>query len=69
METHYREIYRAAMCCAIPWPGAATCPAAEAYRASLLARFRLQAHNLSFLTGWDAKEIATRMEAAGQSVR
>jgi len=48
-----------------PWRGTATCPAAEKYRASLPARFRQEAENLSGLTGWDAKDIAARMEAAG----
>jgi hypothetical protein len=69
METHDRENFQGRYVLRHPWRGAATCPAAEAYRASLLARFRLQAHNLSFLTGWDAKDIAARMEAAGQRAR
>jgi hypothetical protein len=69
METHDRENFQGRYVLRHPWRGNATCPAADAYRASLQARFRLQAHNLSFLTGWDAKDIATRMEAAGQRAR
>jgi len=69
METRDRENFQGRYVLRHPWRGNATCPAADAYRASLQARFRLQAHNLSFLTGWDAKDIATRMEAAGQRAR
>jgi hypothetical protein len=69
METHDRENFQGRYVLRHLWRGNATCPAADAYRASLPARFRQEAQNLSGLTGWDAKEISTRMEAAGQRPR
>jgi hypothetical protein len=69
METRDRENFQGRYVLRHPWRGAASCPAAEAYRAALPARFREEAQNLSGLTGWDAKDIAARMEAAGQPVR
>jgi hypothetical protein len=38
------------------------------YRASLPERFKKEAQNLAGLTGWDVKDIRTRMEAAGQAI-
>src|SRR5262249_27626693 len=67
METRDRENFQGRYVLRHPWRGTATCPAAEKYRASLPARFRQEAENLSGLTGWDAKDIAARMEAAGQA--
>jgi len=69
METHDRDNFQGRYVLRHPWRGTASCPAADIYRASLPARFRQEAQNLSGLTGWDAKEIATRMEAAGQRAK
>jgi hypothetical protein len=69
IETHDRENFQGRYVLRHPWRGSASCPAAEAYRASLPARFRQEAANLSGLTGWDAKDIAARMEAAGQGTK
>ena len=69
METRDRENFQGRYVLRHPWRGTASCPAAEAYRAALPARFRQEAANLSGLTGWDAKDIAARMEAAGQGTK
>jgi hypothetical protein len=69
METHDRENFQGRYVMRHPWRGTATCPAAEKYRASLPARFRQEAENLSGLTGWDGNDIAARMEAAGQRTK
>src|SRR5262249_39112818 len=69
METRDRENFQGRYVLRHPWRGTASCPAAEKYRASLPARFRQEAENLSGLTGWDAKDIAARMEAAGQRTK
>jgi hypothetical protein len=69
METHDRENFQGRYVLRHPWRGNASCPAADAYRASLPARFRAEAKNLSGLTGWDGKDIAARMEAAGQGMK
>jgi len=68
-ETRDRENFQGRYVLRHPWRGTATCPAAEAYRASLPARFRQEAQNLAGITGWDAKDIAARMEAAGQGIK
>jgi hypothetical protein len=65
METRDRENFQGRYVLRHPWKGTASCPAADAYRASLPTRFRQEAQNLAGLTGWDVKEITTRMEAAG----
>lgn len=52
-----------------PFKGKTTCEAGETYKASLPARFKKEAANLSRLTGWKQSEIETRMEVAGQSVK
>jgi hypothetical protein len=69
METHDRENFQGRYVLRHPWRGTASCPAADAYRASLPARFRQEAQNLSGLTGWNAKEISTRMQATGQGAK
>jgi hypothetical protein len=46
------------------WTGAADCPGARAYRASLPERRRTQARTLAELTGWDLADIRGRMEVA-----
>jgi hypothetical protein len=52
-----------------PWKGTANCPAADAYRASLAARFKKEAATLADLTGWSPQDIEARMEATGQSLK
>jgi hypothetical protein len=47
-----------------PWAGRSTCPAAEAYRSALPARYAQEAHDLAELTGWAAEDIRARMEEA-----
>jgi hypothetical protein len=69
METRDRENFQGRYVLRHLWRGTASCPAADAYRASLPARFRQEAENLSGLTGWDTKDIAARMEAAGQGLK
>jgi hypothetical protein len=69
METRDRENFQGRYVLRHPWKGTASCPAADAYRSSLPARFKQEAQNLAGLTGWDAKEIATRMEAASPPAR
>jgi hypothetical protein len=69
METRDRENFQGRYVLRHPWRGTASCPAADAYRAGLPARFRQEAENLAGLTGWNAKDIAARMEAAGQPVK
>jgi len=66
METRDRENFQGRYVLRHPWRGDASCLAATRYRAGLPARFRREAETLSGLTGWDAKDIAARMEAAGQ---
>ena len=61
METHDRENFQGRYVLRHPWRGNASCPAADAYRAALPGRFGL--------TGWDAKEISTRMQATGQGTK
>jgi len=69
METRDRENFQGRYVLRHPWRGDARCLAATRYRAGLPARFRREAENLSGLTGWDAKDIAARMEAAGQAMK
>jgi len=69
METHDRENFQGRYVLRHPWRGNASCPAADAYRAALPGRFRQEAQNLFGLTGWDAKEISTRMQATGQGTK
>ena len=52
-----------------PFTGKAECDAGTRYRASLPTRFKKEAANLSWLTGWKQSEIEARMEVSGQSVR
>jgi hypothetical protein len=68
METRDRENFQGRYVLRHPWQGKASCPAAATYRASLLERFKKEAQNLAGLTGWDVKDIRTRMEAAGQAI-
>jgi hypothetical protein len=52
-----------------PWRGKSECEAGAKYQASLPARFKREAVNLSYLTGWKQSDIEARMETAGQSVK
>jgi hypothetical protein len=52
-----------------PWQGKSECEAGARYQASLPARFKREAVNLAYLTGWKQSDIEARMETAGQSVK
>jgi hypothetical protein len=52
-----------------PWQGKSECEAAKKYQASLPARFKREAVNLAYLTGWKQSDIEARMETAGQSLK
>jgi hypothetical protein len=69
METRDRSNFQGRYILHHPWQGKASCDASEKYRASLPARFRLEAHNLASLTGWSQAAIESRMEIGGQSLR
>ena len=68
-ETQDQENFQGRYVMRHPWRGTASCPAAEDYRAALPARFKREAENLASLTGWDMRDIATQMEANGQSTQ
>jgi hypothetical protein len=65
METRDRQNFQGRYVLRHPWKGTASCPAADAYRASLPARFKKEAANLANLTGWSPQDIEARMEATG----
>ena len=69
IETKDRQNFQGRYVLRHPWRGEASCEAAKSYNAALPARFRKEAVNLSYLTGWKQSEIESRMEASGQSVR
>jgi hypothetical protein len=69
METGDRENFQGRYVLQHPFDGTASCDSAKDYRAGLPARFRREAETLATLTGWSAKEIETRMEASGQSLK
>ena len=50
-----------------PWQGKSEC--GTKYQASLPARFKREAINLSYLTGWKQSDIEAWMEITGQSVK
>jgi hypothetical protein len=52
-----------------PWQGKSECEARAKYQATLPARFKREAVNLAYLTGWKQSEIEARMETAGQSLK
>jgi len=52
-----------------PWQGKSECDAAKKYQASLPARFKREAVNLTYLTGWKQSDIEARMEVTGQSMK
>jgi len=69
IETKDRQNFQGRYVLRHPWRGGSTCDAAKSYEASLPARFKREAVNLSQLTGWSQSEIEARMEASGQSVK
>jgi hypothetical protein len=69
IETKDRQNFQGRYVLRHPWRGKATCDGAKSYEGSLPARFKREAVNLSYLTGWSQSEIEARMEATGQSVK
>lgn len=65
METSARENFQARYILHHPHEGG-SCPAAKDYRASLPARFKKEAENLTDMTGWPKQDIETRMAANGE---
>jgi hypothetical protein len=68
-ETRDRENFQGRYVLRHPWQGEASCPAGEAYRAGLPARFAREASNLVDLTGWERREVEAQMANTGQSMR
>jgi len=68
IETGDRQNFQGRYILQHPAKVTGSCKAANAYRASLPARFRQEADNLVYLTGWPATEVAARMAATGQPV-
>jgi len=68
IETADRENFQGRYILQYPYDGAASCTAADDYRASLPGRFKNEAETLARLTGWPLKDIETRMAANGQPV-
>jgi hypothetical protein len=69
IETKDRQNFQGRYVLRHPWRGKSSCEAAKTYNAALPARFRKEAVNLSYLTGWKQSEIEARMETGGQSVK
>jgi len=69
METNDRTNFQGRYVLRHPWQKAASCEAAEKYRASLPARFKQEASNLANVTGWSLSDITAKMEANGQPSR
>jgi hypothetical protein len=67
IETSDHDSFQARYVMHHPFEGG-SCAAAQAYRASLPARFKKEAENLANLTGWSEKDIAAHMAANGQSI-
>ena len=67
IETSDHESFQARYVLHRPFEGG-TCAAAETYRASLPARFRMEAENLGKVTGWPQTDIVARMAANGQPI-
>jgi hypothetical protein len=68
IETADRENFQGRYILQHPYQGAMSCSAGDEYRASLPARFKIEAETLARLTGWSLKDIETRMAANGQPV-
>jgi hypothetical protein len=65
-ETRDRENFQGRYVLRHPWQGEASCPAGEAYRAGLPARFAREASNLVDLTGWERHEVEAQMANTGR---
>ena len=65
---HDRENFQARYVLRHPWRGPATCFHAAAYRDELQTRFKEEAKNLSYLTGWTVADIENRMAATGEPI-
>jgi hypothetical protein len=68
-ETKDRSTFQGRYVLRHPFKGKNTCDAGKKYEAALPARFKKEASNLAWLTGWKQSEIEMRMEVAGQSVK
>ena len=68
METHDRENFQVRYVLRHPWRGPATCFHAAAYRDELQTRFKEEAKNLSYLTGWIVADIENHMAATGEPI-
>ncbi len=68
VETGDRENFQGRYIMHHPAPARASCPAGDAYRAALPARFKQEAKVLADATGWSQKDIEARMNANGQIV-
>jgi hypothetical protein len=69
METHDRDSFQVRYVLRHPWRGPATCFNAAAYRDQLQTRFKEEAKNLSYLTGWTVADIQKRMVETGEPIR
>ena len=69
IETKDRSNFQGRYVLRHPYAGKASCEAGTKYQASLPLRFKKEAANLAWLTGWKQSEIEARMEVAGQSVK
>ena len=68
IETSDRENFQGRYILQHPSAAPAKCKAGVEYRAALPARFKKEADNLVYLTGWAATEVASRMAATGQAI-
>jgi hypothetical protein len=68
-ETRDRDNFQGRYVLRHPYQGDASCAARDTYRATLPARFRQEAENLSALTGWPQQDIEIRMNGSGQPLR
>jgi hypothetical protein len=69
METHDRDSFQVRYVLRHPWRGPATCFNAASYRDQLQTRFKEEAKNLSYLTGWTVADIQKRMAETGEPIR
>jgi hypothetical protein len=67
-ETADQQSFQARYVMQRPFTGAVACPAGEAYKKTLPARFAKEAETLAALTGWMPDAIRTEMKATGQAV-
>jgi hypothetical protein len=67
VETADRDNFQGRYVLRYPTTAKASCPAGQAYRAALPARFKQEAENLANVTGWPQNDIEARMAATGQS--